>query len=214
MKVGILGTGDVGKTLGRAFLALGHEVKLGAREAGNSKAQAFVQEEGARASAGTFADAAKFGELVVLATLGMACESALAQAGPENLRGKVVIDSTNPLDMSKGPPPTLGISGQDSGGERVQRQLPGSQVVKAFNIVGNAHMFRPQFPGGPPDMFICGNDEAAKKKVTSLLSDFGWNAVDIGGIEGSRYLEAMCIVWVLYGFGTGGWNHAFKMLKK
>jgi predicted dinucleotide-binding enzyme len=213
MKVGILGTGDVGKALGKAFIALGHEVKLGAREAGNEKARAFVEEQGGRASAGTFADAARFGEIVALATLGMANGSALAQAGPDNLRGKVVIDATNPLDFSRGVPPTLGIAGQDSGGEQVQRQLPGAQVVKAFNTAGNAQFFRPQFSGGPPDMLICGNDEGAKKKVSAILADFGWNATDLGGIEVSRYLEPMCIVWVLYGLRTTQWNHAFKMLR-
>jgi 8-hydroxy-5-deazaflavin:NADPH oxidoreductase len=214
MKVGILGTGDVGKALGKGFLALGHEVKIGAREASNEKAQAFVASAGgAAASAGTFTDAARFGEVVVLATLGMANASVLDRAGPDNLRGKVVIDATNPLDFSKGTP-ALGIAGQDSGGEQVQRLLPAARVVKAFNIVGNAHMFRPTFPGGPPDMFIAGNDPAAKQTVTDLLTAFGWNTIDLGGIEVSRHLEAMCMVWVLYGRSTGSWNHAFKMLRQ
>jgi predicted dinucleotide-binding enzyme len=214
MKVGILGTGDVGKALGAAFIALGHEVKMGAREATNEKALAFVEEQGARASAGTFAEAARSGEIVVLATLGMANARVLDAVGPEVVRGKVVIDATNPLDFSGGGPPRLGIAGQDSGGEQVQRLLPGAKVVKAFNIVGNAHMFRPDFPGGPPDMFICGNDEGAKKKVVELLTAFGWNSIDLGGIEVSRYLEAMCMVWVLHGVRTGSWNHAFKLLRK
>ncbi len=214
MKVGIIGTGDVGKALGKAFIALGHDVKMGAREAGNAKAQAFASENGSRASAGTFADAARFGELVVLATLGMANRSALEQAGPENLRGKIVIDATNPLDFSKGGAPTLAIAGQDSGGEQVQRQLPGALVVKAFNTVGNAQFFRPQLPGGPPDMLFCGNDEGAKKKVAALLTEFGFTPIDLGGIEISRYLEPMCIVWVLYGFRSGTWNHAFKLLRQ
>jgi predicted dinucleotide-binding enzyme len=214
MKVGILGTGDVGKALGKGFITLGHEVKMGAREASNPKAQAFAKEQGPRASTGTFAEAAKFGDLVVLATLGAANAAVLAQAGPDNLRGKVVIDATNPLDMSKGPPPRLAITGQDSGGEQVQRQLPDSHVVKAFNIVGNTLMFRPQLPGGPPDMLIAGNDEGAKSKVAAILTDFGWSTTDLGGIEVSRHLEAMCIVWVLFGMRTGAWNHAFKLLRK
>lgn len=214
MKIGILGTGDVGKALGRGFLALGHEVKLGAREAGNEKAAAWVKESGPRASAGTFADAAAFGEVVVLATLGSANESALGQARRENLEGKLLLDATNPLDFSRGFPPTLAISGNDSGGEQVQRLVPGARVVKAFNIIGNANMFKPQLPGGPPDMFICGNDEAAKKQAAALLADFGFPATDLGGIEASRYLEAMCMVWVLYAARTGQWNHAFKMLRK
>jgi predicted dinucleotide-binding enzyme len=214
MKIGILGTGDVGKALGKAFLALGHEVKLGGRDAKNEKAAAWVKESGPKASSGTFTDAASFGELIVLATLGAANKAALEQAGPRNLEGKVLIDATNPLDFSRGFPPSLAIAGSDSGGEQVQRQAPGAQVVKAFNIVGNAHMFKPSFPGGPPDMFICGNDDGAKKKVTALLTDFGWNTVDLGGIECARYLEAMCLVWVLYAARTNQWNHAFKMLRK
>jgi predicted dinucleotide-binding enzyme len=214
MKVAIFGTGDVGRALGRAFVTLGHDVKMGAREANNQKAVSWAKESGPKASAGTFADAAEFGELAVLATLGSANKDVLKAAGPERLAGKIVIDTTNPLDTSKGMPPGLSISGNDSGGEEVQRTVPKSEVVKAFNIVGNAHMFRPDFPGGPPDMFFCGNDEGAKKRVGALLTDFGWNPVDIGGIEGSRYLEAMCIVWVAYAMKQGGWNHAFKMLRK
>ena len=216
MRVGILGTGDVGRALGKAFITLGHEVKMGARNAANDKAAAWAKENGAKASAGTFADAASFGEIVVLATLGVANESALRSAGPAALRGKILIDTTNPLDTGGGMPPRLAVAGNDSGGERVQRVVPDARVVKAFNTVGNAHMFRPSFPGGPPDMFICGNDAGAKKTVSALLSDFGWGVVDIGGIEGSRYLEAMCLVWVLAALSTTPptWNHAFKLLRK
>jgi predicted dinucleotide-binding enzyme len=214
MKIGILGTGDVGRALAKGCLAIGHEVKLGAREATNEKAAAWVKESGPRASAGTFADAAAFGELVILATLGGANKSAIEQARPENLNVKVLIDATNPLDFSRGFPPTLALSGNDSGGEQVQRLAPGALVVKAFNIVGNAQMFKPMFEGGPPDMFIAGNDAGAKQKVTALLTDFGWNTVDLGGIECARHLEAMCLVWVLYGARTNQWNHAFKMLRR
>ena len=213
MKTGILGTGEVGKALAKGFLTLGHEVKMGSRTAGNEKALAWAKEMGPKASAGTFADAAEFGEVVVLATLGMAAESALRSAGPKKLGGKVVIDATNPLEEGGGPP-RLAITGNDSAGERVQRLLPDARVVKAFNTVGRAHMFRPKFPGGPPDMFICGNDEAAKVKVASLLADFGWGTVDVGGIESSRYLEAMCMVWVNHGIRTNTWNHAFKLLRQ
>jgi predicted dinucleotide-binding enzyme len=214
MKIGVLGTGDVGKALGKAFLALGHEVKLGARDASNEKAAAWVKENGGKASAGTFTDAAAFGELVVLCTLGAGNKAAIEQARPANLAGKILIDATNPLDFSRGFPPTLALSGNDSGGEQVQRLAPEAKVVKAFNIVGNAHMFKPNFAGGPPDMFICGNDEGAKKQITELLKEFGWNTTDIGGIESSRYLEAMCMVWVMYAARTNQWNHAFKMLRK
>lgn len=215
MKIGILGTGDVGKALGIAFVTLGHDVKMGSRDARNEKAVAWAEKAGAKASVGTFADAAAFGEIVVLATLGVANDSALALAGTEKLSGKVVIDTTNPLDFSKGVP-ALAIAGHDSAGERVQKLVPRARVVKAFNTVGNAHMFRPDFPGGPPDMFICGNDAGAKKRVAAILKDFGWGVIDVGGIESSRYLEAMCLVWVLHAFSATPptWNHAFKMLRK
>jgi 8-hydroxy-5-deazaflavin:NADPH oxidoreductase len=212
MKIGILGTGDVGRTLANAFLKLGHQVKMGAREAKNEKAQAWLNEAGKNASAGTFADAAQFGELIVLATLGTANEAALSAAGRDNFSGKILIDTTNPLDFSSGGP-ALAYGFKDSAGERVQKQLPKAKVVKAFNTVGNAHMFKPAFET-TPDMFICGNDDAAKKKVSEILRDFGWGVVDIGGIDGSRYLEPMCLVWVLHGLRTKSWNHAFKLVQK
>ena len=155
------------------------------------------------------------GEVVVLATLGVANESALKMAGPERLRGKVVIDATNPLDFSQGMPPRLALGHTDSGGEQVQRWLPDARVVKAFNTVGNAHMVKPDFPDGPPDLFICGNDDAAKKTVSDLVAGLGWpTTLDVGGIDGSRVLEPMCILWVAYGLRSGTWNHAFKLLKK
>ena len=214
MKVGILGTGDVGKAIGKGFVTLGHEVKMGSRQAGNLKALAWAKELGPKASAATFEEAATFGEIVVLATLGVANESALRAAGLETLRGKIVIDTTNPLDFSRGAPPRLAVSGEDSAGERVQRLLDGVMVVKAFNTVGNPLMFRPSLPGGPPDMFICGDSDEAKARVTAILKDFGWGVVDTGGIESSRYLEAMCMVWVLAGMKRGSWTHAFKLLSK
>jgi hypothetical protein len=214
MRIAILGTGVVGKAIGRGFVTLGHEVRMGSRDAKNEKALGWAKEMGPRASAGTFADAASFGEIVVLATLGAANESALSAAGAANLRGKIIIDTTNPLDHEGGGPPKLAVAGNDSGGEQVQRLLPDALVVKAFNTVGAPHMFQPSFPGGPPDMFICGNDAGARKKVAALLADFGWGVVDIGGIEASRYLEAMCIAWVRAGILGGNWNMAFKLLRK
>lgn len=213
MNIGILGTGDVGRALGKGFVTLGHTVKLGAREAGNAKAVAWAKDMGANASAGTFRDAASFAEIVVLATLGVANESAITAAGVTNFQGKVLIDTTNPLDFSGGMPPRLALGGNDSGGEHVQRLLPDAHVVKAFNTVGNALMFRPDFPGGPPDMFICGNRDDAKAKVGAILTDFGWGVVDVGGIESSRYLEAMCMVWVVSAMLSGKWNQAFKLLR-
>jgi predicted dinucleotide-binding enzyme len=213
MKIGILGTGDVGKAIGKGFVALGHEVRMGAREVNSPKARGWAAETGVNASASDFADTARFGELIVLATLGVANESALRMAGLDAFHGKTVIDTTNPLDFSGGMPPKLAVSGDDSGGELVQRLLPDAHVVKAFNTVGNALMFRPQLPGGPPDMFICGNSDEAKRQVTGILADFGWNTVDIGGIEGSRYLEAMCMVWVLSAARSNAWTQAFKLLR-
>jgi predicted dinucleotide-binding enzyme len=189
---------------------------MGSRDAANEKALAWAKRTGPNASVGTFANAADFGDIVVLATLGVAIESALGMAGPERVRGKVVIDATNPLDFSNGVPPTLAVSGNDSGGEMVQRLLSDAHVVKAFNTVGNAHMFRPDFPDGPPDMFVCGNDADAKRRVGEILRTFGWGMVDVGGIAASRYLEAMCVVWVNVAFSTTPptWNHAFKLLRK
>jgi predicted dinucleotide-binding enzyme len=214
MKIGVLGTGDVGQALGSGLVGLGHEVRIGSREAGNAKALAWVAKTGAKASAGTFADAAAFGELAVLATIWSGTENALKLAGAKALAGKVVIDVTNPLVFSPNAPPSLALGHTDSGGEQVQRWLPDSRVVKCFNIVGNAPMVHPDFPGGPPDMFLCGNDEDAKKIVAQICQHFGWGVIDIGGIEGSRHLEPMCMVWVLHGIRTSSWNHAFKMLHK
>jgi len=214
MKYGILGSGDVGQALGRGLVARGHEVKMGSRDANNPKTAAWASEAGALASTGDFAQAARFGQIVFLATLWSGTENALRFAGAENLDGKIVIDATNPLVFTPGAPPTLALGHTKSGGEQVQRWLPKSRVVKAFNTVGFAHMVDPQFPGGPPDMFICGKDAAAKDAVTEILKSFGWNTIDIGGIEGARLLEPMCILWVTYGMRTGSWNHAFKLLRK
>jgi predicted dinucleotide-binding enzyme len=211
MRIGILGTGDVGHALGRGFLDLGHEVLMGAREAGNAKAAAFAAAGGGAASAGTFADAAGFGELVVLATLGTATEE-IVGAVADRLAGKIVWDATNPLAFEAGKPPRLAISGEDSLGERVQKKAPKARVVKVFNTVGNALMFRPQLAGGPPTMFVAGDDEAAKKTTAELLAAFGWESADTGAISSSRYLEAICLAWVIVASKTGNWRQAFKLL--
>jgi hypothetical protein len=213
MKIGILGSGDVGRALGAGFAALGHEVKLGSRDPGKEEIRKWRDAAGATASAGTFAEAAAFGELAVLATLWTGTESAIKLAGPESLAGKVVIDVTNPLDFSAGAP-RLAVGHTDSAGEIVQRWLPKSSVVKTLNQIGNAHMVNPEFPGGPPDMFVCGNDARAKRTVTDLLKAFGWSVIDIGGIEGARYLEPLAMLWIVYGARTNSWNHAFKLLRK
>jgi len=217
MKIGILGTGDVGQALGSGLLSLGHEVKMGSREAGNEKARTWVaktEKTGGKASQGTFAEAAAFADLAVLATLWSGTENVLGLADARNLAGKVVIDATNPLVFTPNAPPSLALGHNDSGGEQVQRWLPQSRVVKCFNIVGHAHMVHPDFPGGPPDMFLCGNDTDAKNTVTEICRAFGWPVIDIGGIEGARLLEPICILWVLYGVQHGTWNHAFKLLRK
>ena len=213
MRIGILGSGDVGRALGKGFADLGHEVMLGTRDPNQDKVKTWVAQAGPGARAGTFAEAAAFGEIAVLATLWTGTESALRLAGMEALRGKVVLDATNPLDFSSAPPQLL-IGRTDSAGEQVQRWLPGSHVVKAFNMVGNAHMVKPSFPGGPPDMFLCGNDAAAKARTTGLLEELGWSVIDLGGIEASRYLEPMAMVWILHAIRSQSGNHAFKMLRK
>jgi predicted dinucleotide-binding enzyme len=210
-RVGILGSGDVGKALARGFVSLGHEVKIGSRSP--EKLTDFVKSAGEQATSGTFDEAAAFGDIIVLATLGTGAEEAIRLAGNANFTGKVVIDATNPLEFSTGAP-RLSVGHTDSLGEQVQRWLPEARVVKAFNTVGNALMVNPDLPGGPPDMFLCGNDDDAKRLVSQVCRHFGWGVVDIGGIEGSRYLEPMCMVWVLHGVKSGGWTHAFKMLSK
>jgi NADPH-dependent F420 reductase len=213
MKIGVVGTGVVGKALSRGFASRGHEVTIGSRDA--EKAQAVAEEVGGGVQGGTFADAAGSAELVVLATLWSGTEEVLQAAGTENFAGKVVIDATNPLAFSEGRPPGLALGHTDSGGEQVQRWLPEARVVKAFNIVGNAHMVDPDFPGGPPDMFIAGNDADAKATVAQIIESFGWPAaIDIGGIEGARLLEPLAILWVYYGIGAGSWDHAFKLLRR
>jgi len=211
MSVGILGSGDVGKALARGFILLGHEVKIGSRDP--EKLREWVESAGERASSGTFEETAKFGDLIVLATLGAAVENAIDLAGKSNFDGKVVIDTTNPLDFSSGGP-QLSIGFNDSLGERVQRRIPKARVVKAFNTVGNAHMVKPDFPGGPPTMFIAGNEDESKRLVSQICEHFGWDISDLGGIESSRYLEPMCLAWVLHGIHSKSWNHAFKLLKK
>jgi predicted dinucleotide-binding enzyme len=214
MKVGILGSGAVGQALGKGFADLGHDVKIGTRDPGQEKIKTWVGATGPKASAGSYAEAASFGELLVLSTPWLGTENAIKLSEKKSFSGKVVIDVTNPLDFSSGPSPKLALGHTDSGGEQVQRWIPDAHVVKAFNIIGAPFMVNPQFAGGPPDMFICGNDEKAKQKVTEILTAFKWSTIDIGGIEGSRYLEPMAMAWVVYGFKTNTWSHAFKLLRK
>jgi predicted dinucleotide-binding enzyme len=213
VRIGVLGSGDVGRTLGAGLRARGHEVMLGTREPGSVKAKAWIEEAGHGASAGTFAEAARFAELAILATAWSGTENAIRLADPRNLEGKVVIDATNPLAM--GPSGLiLAVAGNDSGGERVQRWLPGARVVKAFNTVGSLHMVDPQFPGGPPDMLLAGDDGEAKRTVGEIAASLGWPVIDLGGIEASRYLEPFAMVWITHAIRTKSRGHAFKLLRK
>lgn len=215
MKVGILGSGDVARSLAKGFLATGHGVRLGSRSGQKEELAQWISAEKLSVSQGTFGATAEWGEMVVVATHGMTTELVVRSAGVDHFAGKVVIDVTNPLLMRPDGPPTLGISGGDSAGEQLQRILPDAHVVKAFNIIGDTSFFRPDFPDGPPDMFICGNSAGAKSTVTQLLHDFGWTSViDIGGIAGSRELESLCILWVKSVMALGSRSIAFRLLRK
>ena len=212
MHIGILGSGGVAQALGTGFLKLGHDVKLGSREP--AKLKPWVAQAGKQASAGSLEETARFADIAVLATLWSGTESALKLAGaPASLAGKLVMDVTNPLIYETGKMPRLALGHTDSGGEQVQRWLPQSKVVKAFNTVGHAHMVDPKFAGGPPDMFICGDDASAKQVVAGFCKSFGWGVVDAGGIEGARLLEPLCILWVEYGMRNQSWDHAFRLLR-
>jgi predicted dinucleotide-binding enzyme len=211
-RVGVLGSGEVGRRLAAGFCSRGHDVMIGSRDPAKAELRDWLSGDGAEIKAGTFGEAAAHGELLVLAVLGDAAEEAIADAGAENFAGKVVIDAMNPLDFSGGFP-KLSIVGQDSLGERVQRALPDARVVKAFNTIGNPYFVDPGFSAGEPTMLIAGDDDAAKRTVGDALADFGWSdVVDIGGIEGSRELEAICIVWVKIGRARAAWDHGFKLL--
>jgi hypothetical protein len=205
---------DVGRRLGSGFAALGPDVKMGTRDPNSEKVNAWVKQSGPRTSAGTFAEAAAFADVAVLAVAWDGVENAIRLAGPKNLAGKIVIETTNPLVFRRDAPPGLALGCTDSAGEQVQRWLPEARVVKAFNMVGNAHMVNLRFPGGPPDMFICGNDKDAKTKVTEICAAFGRPVIDIGGIEGARLLEPLALIWILYGIRSNTWNHAFRPLRK
>jgi predicted dinucleotide-binding enzyme len=211
MKVGILGSGDVAKALAAGFLKHGHDVVLGTREPAKL-ADWTAQHRPARAA--SFADAAKFGELVVLAVKGTVAPEALRAAGPANLAGKPVIDAVNPIADA---PPVNGVlkfftNLDESLMERLQREFAGARFVKAFNSVGHPLMVNPHFKGGKPTMFICGNDEAAKQTVRGILDQFGWESADMGKAEAARAIEPLCMLWLIPGFLRNQWTHAFKLL--
>ena len=213
MKVGIIGSGVVAQTLGGGFLKHGHEVALGTRDPAKLKDWAAKHKGAAVKSMG---DAASFGDVVVVAVAGDAALEALKQAGAGALAGKPVIDACNPIG---GGPPVNGVLSfftpqNESLMEQLQKAFPNARFVKAFNSVGNGQMINPQFAGGKPTMFICGNDANAKKTVAQILDQFGWETEDMGAVEAARAIEPLCKLWCIPGVGKGDWSaHAFKLLR-
>jgi hypothetical protein len=209
-KVGVIGSGTVAQVLAKGFKSKGYDVKIGSRE--GTKLADFSAESGI--ASGTFAEVAAFGEIIVLAVKGTAAESAVALAGA-GLEGKLVLDATNPIADA---PPDNGIlryftSPNQSLMERLQDAAPSAHFVKAFSCVGNAFMIDPKLPGGPPTMFICGNNAEAKARTKDILTQFGWDSEDIGKVEGARAIEPLCQLWCAPGLQRNQWTHAFKMLR-
>jgi predicted dinucleotide-binding enzyme len=212
MKIGIIGSGDVAQALAAGFLKHGHDVTLGTRSPAKLADWAASNPQG---RVGTFAETAKFADVIVLAVKGTVAAEALHGAHAANLGTKTVIDATNPIADA---PPVNGVlkfftNHDESLMERLQREFPQARFVKAFNSVGAGNMVNPQFPGGKPTMFICGNDEAAKKAVTGILDQFGWETADMGKAEAARAIEPLCMLWCIPGFLHNEWVHAFKLLK-
>lgn len=213
MNVGILGSGVVAQALGHGFLEHGHEVLLGTRSPSKLAVWAKQNQRGA---VGTFAEAATFAEVLVLAVKGSAAAEALRGAGDANIADKVVMDATNPLADAA---PVNGVlrfftTMDESLMERLQREFRQTRFVKAFNSVGHAFMINPQFEDGPPTMFICGNDEAAKRVVRGLLDQFGWETADMGTVEAARAIEPLGMLWCIPGLLRNEWTHAFKLLTR
>ena len=212
MKVGVLGSGDVAKVLAAGFLKHGHDTMVGTRDRAKLAAWAAQNRSG---RVGNFSETAAFGEIVVLAVKGTAAADALRAAGAPNLAGKPVIDATNPIADA---PPSNGVLSfftnlDEASMERLQREFAQARFVKAFNSVGSNRMVNPQFAGGKPTMFICGNDENAKLLVTGVLTEFGWETEDLGAAEAARAIEPLCILWCIPGFVRNDWRHAFKLLR-
>jgi 8-hydroxy-5-deazaflavin:NADPH oxidoreductase len=213
MKVGVLGSGTVGQTLGAGFLKHAYQVMLGTRDPKKPDVQKWVRDTPG-ATAGTFQETVRFGELIVLATLGRVVENVIDLAGPNNFTAKPVIDATNPLSDD---PPVEGVLQVTTGpneslAEKIQAKIPGAYVVKAFNSVGAARMINPQYKQGIPTMFICGNNAEAKAKVSEVIKQFGWEPFDCGTIISARAIEPLCILWCIPGFQKNRWTHAFKLL--
>ena len=215
MKIGVLGSGIVGQTLGAGLIKHGHAVMLGTRDPRKKEVEAWVQQTPG-ATTGTFEEAARFGEMLVLAALARAVGSIIDLAGPPNFAGKTVIDVNNPLADA---PPVNGILKYSTGpneslGEWIQARIPAAHVVKAFNSVGSALMVNPHFEQGVPTMFFCGDDAGAKAQVSAIIRQFGWEPYDCGGIISARAIEPLCMLWCLPGFLRNEWGHAFKLLTK
>lgn len=215
MKTGILGSGVVGRVLGTAFLKEGHEVMLGTRDVTKEEVMKW-KSENPGAQTGTFDETAAFADLLVLATGGAVTKDAIQLAGINNFAGKTVIDATNPIAQAA---PDHGVlkfftSLDNSLMEQIQDLLPNAQVVKAFSCVGNAFMYKPDFGGIKPTMFICGNNDEAKQQVTQILTSFGWETEDMGKVEAARAIEPLSMLWCIPGLTRGQWTHAFKLLKK
>ena len=215
MKVGIIGSGNVGRVLATGFLNEGHQVMLGTRNISKEDVIKW-KNENKNGLLGSFQDAAQFGEIIVLAVSGLVVEDAINLAGKSHLSNKIIIDATNPIATV---PPDNGVlkfftTLEESLMEKIQKQLPDAKIVKAFSCVGNALMYKPNFNGILPTMFICGNDDPAKKTVTDILTSFGWETEDMGKVEAARVIEPLCILWCIPGFIRNQWTHAFKLLKK
>lgn len=210
MKIGVLGSGKVGQALAKGFASHGYEVMIASRNENNRKLKSWAKKVSNKISTGSFSQASIHGDAIVLATLGSGTEEAIDLAGPSNFKGKLVIDATNPLDVSKSSPLGLFVGTTDSLGERIQRKLPDTKVVKCFNTVPNTQMVNPTFKD--PMMLICGDDVTAKRVVAKILKQFGWKKIiDIGGIDGARWLEALTALWVRVGLALNTWNHIFNV---
>ncbi len=212
MKVGVLGSGGVAQTLAAGFLKHGHAVTIGSRTP-QKLADWASKNQGIRT--GTFAEAARFGEMVVLAVKGDAAADALRLAGAKNLAGKPVMDACNPIADA---PPVHGVlqfytTPTESLMEQLQREFTEAHFVKAFNSVGSALMVNPHFADGKPTMFVCGNNDAAKKTVVGICDQFGWETADMGSVEAARAIEPLCMLWCIPGFLSNQWTHAFKLLR-
>ncbi len=215
MRIGILGTGVVGRTIGTRLIELGHTIRMGSRTADNPKGKEWVELTGGRGSLGTFADAASFGEIIFNCTNGSGALQALSLAGEKNLKGKILVDIANPLDFSRGMPPSLTVCNTDSLGEQIQKAFPGCKVVKTLNTVNCGIMIKPESLSEATSVFLCGNDQKAKQVVTQVLKEwFGWSSViDLGDITGSRGMEMILPLWVriMGTFGTPNFN--FKIVQ-